>query len=395
MILPLAILTFLITLQLFLEVLANILNIKNAIKLEGKSERVLYLQANTRLTYVNLLVNYSLYIVFLLLRPFNIGNKILLNFDNFYLIAIYSALFFITLNFALSLALSYVKVFKIEGRFGFNNMKQSLFFLDKIKGLFLEIALVIPTVLIATYTYQKYKLLLPVALYLLFQLVTLFIYLFGVRYILPLFNKLEELPQGELRSKLESLLKEVSFPLSKLSVINASKRNSKGNAFFSGMGKVKNIVLYDTLMDLLTPNEITAVLAHEIGHYKLKHTFRNYLTQSIGALTFSITILLFLQPNFTAYLLPSDSNNLVNQVILIFLIFSTLSFYPTLLNLKTSRKYELEADLYASNLGYASDLISGLNKLSSHAKSNPLPHGLYVSLYYSHPPTKVRTERLN
>ena len=202
---------------------------------------------------------------------------------------------------------------------------------------------------------------------------------------LPLFNKLEPLETGELRTAIETYATKVNFPLSKILVMDGSKRSSKANAFFSGIGSQKSIVLFDTLIKELSIEEITAVLAHEVGHYKHKHVFQSIVISllQVGALLF-IFGWLAASP-VMAKVLGAHENSFHLSLVAFSLLYSPLSVLTGLLMNIFSRKNEYEADAYATQTFGAMPLISSLKKLYITALSNPNPHPAYVFVHYSHP----------
>jgi STE24 endopeptidase len=168
---------------------------------------------------------------------------------------------------------SYYSTFVIEEKYGFNKSTKKLFFQDSVKQLLLSLGLGLPLIYAVAWIYQELESQFWIVAWLLFAAFSLFMFIFGTRIFLPMFNKLKPLPDGELRSAVEDYCQTQGFPLSKLYEMDASKRSTKLNAFFSGMGKVKIIGLYDTLIEKLSTEETVAVLAHEVGHYKRKHVY--------------------------------------------------------------------------------------------------------------------------
>jgi STE24 endopeptidase len=219
--------------------------------------------------------------------------------------------------------------------------------------------------------------------------------MFYSQIIVPLFNKQTPLEAGELRTEIEKFASKSGFNLDNIFVIDGSKRSTKANAYFSGLGSKKRIVLYDTLMDSMSVEEIVAVLAHEVGHYKHKHTLINFL------ISIPYTLLLFFA---FGYILQSDAfaqalGGSVASFHLNALAFSIL-YTPISLVLDTfmnmlSRKFEYQADAFAASYGYAPQLESGLKKLSATSLSNLMPHPLYVFFHYSHPTLFQRITQLS
>ena len=308
-----------------------------------------------------------------------------------------SILFFGILFFAndiISMPFQWYDTFVIEERFGFNKITPKLFVLDKLKGYGMGMVLGggLMSLIIWIYTLTPtYFWLLAWATVTVFSL---FMTMFYSQIIVPLFNKQTPLAEGELRTEIEKFANKSGFNLANIFVIDGSKRSTKANAYFTGLGAKKRIVLYDTLMDKMTTDEIVAVLAHEVGHYKHKHTLINFL------LSIPSTLLLFFA---FGYILQSDSfaqavGGKVASFHLNALVFSILySPFSLILDLGTnvlSRKFEYQADAFAAKYGYAPQLESGLKKLTASSLGNLMPHPLYVFFHYSHPTLFQRITKL-
>src|ERR1035437_1840504 len=308
-------------------------------------------------------------------------------------IIFFGVLFFA--NDILSIPFDWYDTFVIEQKFGFNKVTPKLFILDKLKGYGMTIILGggILFVIIWIYTLTPtYFWLLAWAVVTVFSL---FMTMFYSQIIVPLFNKQTPLGAGELRTAIEKFALKTGFKLDNIFVIDGSKRSTKANAYFSGLGSKKRIVLYDTLMDKMTTEEIVAVLAHEVGHYEHKHTLKNFM------ISIPYTLLLFFA---FGYILKSDVfaqalGGTVASFHLNAIAFSIL-YTPISLILDTamnvlSRKFEYQADAFAASYGYAPQLESGLKKLSATSLSNLMPHPLYVFFHYSHPTLYQRITVIN
>lgn len=308
-----------------------------------------------------------------------------------------SILFFGILFFAndlITIPFQWYDTFVIEQRFEFNKVTPKLFVLDKLKGYGMSMVLGggLMSLIIWIYTLTPtYFWLLAWATVTVFSL---FMTMFYSQIIVPLFNKQTPLAEGELRNEIEKFANKSGFNLTNIFVIDGSKRSTKANAYFTGLGAKKRIVLYDTLMDKMTTDEIVAVLAHEVGHYKHKHTLINFL------LSIPSTLLLFFA---FGYILQSDAfaqavGGKVASFHLNALVFSILySPFSLLLDLGTnvlSRKFEYQADAFAAKYGYAPQLESGLKKLTASSLGNLMPHPLYVFFHYSHPTLFQRITKL-
>lgn len=295
----------------------------------------------------------------------------------------------------LSTPFSYYSTFVIEKKYGFNKTSKTTFFLDKLKGWLM--GAIIGAILLSAiiWFYQstgKYFWLYAWGIITLF---TVFINLFYARLVVPLFNKQTPLEASTLRTEIERYATKVGFTLDKIFVIDGSKRSTKANAYFSGFGSEKRVTLYDTLIKDLNDQEIVAVLAHEVGHYKRNHIIINLITA-----IFSIGFTLWLLSLFIGNPLLSEALNISKPsfhigVIAFGVLYSPISGITGLLMKYLSRKFEYQADDYAKNTYAAQPLISALKKLSKNSLSNLTPHPLYVFAHYSHPTLLQRFQNLN
>jgi len=297
-----------------------------------------------------------------------------------------------------NLPISYHSTFVIEEKFGFNKTTKKLFVMDTIKQLLLSVALGLPVIALIAWIYQNLESTFWLVGWLAVSAITLFMFVFGTRIFLPMFNKLKPLPEGELRSEVEDYCQSQGFPLSKLWEMDASKRSTKLNAFFSGMGKVKIIGLYDTLIEKLTTKETVAVLAHEVGHYKRKHVYTMFAFSNVQTLViFSLMGWLLSNPNLSKAL-GSDSETPIFHLSMIafVMLFSPVSTVLGLINNSFSRHNEYQADQYSIDTypGARDHMYSALKKLSVESLSNLNPHPVYVAVHYSHPPILDRLANL-
>jgi STE24 endopeptidase len=295
-----------------------------------------------------------------------------------------------------TLPVSYYSTFVIEEKYGFNKTTKKLFVMDTIKQLLLSIALGLPVIALIAWIYQSLQSTFWLVGWLAVSAITLFMFVFGTRIFLPMFNKLKPLPEGELRSEVEAYCRSQGFPLSKLWEMDASKRSTKLNAFFSGMGKVKIIGLYDTLIEKLTTKETDAVLAHEVGHYKRKHVYTMFAFSNVQTLViFSLMGWLLSNPNLSKAL-GSDTPSFHLSMIAFFMLFTPVSTVLGLINNSFSRHNEYQADQYSIDTypGAREHMYSALKKLSVESLSNLNPHPVYVAVHYSHPPILDRLANL-
>lgn len=307
-------------------------------------------------------------------------------------------LFFAFLYFAndiIGIPFELYDTFVIEQKFGFNKVTPSLYIVDKLKGYLLTAiiggGLLSLVVWIYTLT-PEYFWLLTWAVITAFSL---FMAMFYSEIIVPLFNKQTPLEEGELRTEIEKFANKVGFKLTNIFVIDGSKRSTKANAYFTGLGKKKRIVLYDTLMDKMTVDEIVAVLAHEVGHYKFKHTLKNMLISIPSTLVLFYAFGLILQSDALAQALGGTKASFHLNAIAFSILYSPISLVLDIFSNVLSRKFEYQADGYAASNGFGKQLISGLKKLSATSLSNLMPHPLYVFFHYSHPTLFQRVTKLS
>ena len=299
------------------------------------------------------------------------------------------------LNLIISIPFSYYNTFVIEENFGFNKTTKSTFFFDIIKSSILSILIGGFLLFLALYLYNSLNDGFWLYLWIGLSLLMVLINMFYADLIVPIFNKLTPLENGDLRKKIENYSKEVGYLLKNIYVIDGSKRSTKANAFFSGLGPRKTIALYDTLIEKHTENELVAVLAHEVGHFKKKHVFSGLLMSviQIGVMAFFFELCLKLPEISLA--LGGSGVSFHLGLIGFSIIFSPISMMSGILMNYISRKNEFEADSYAKETYNGDDLSLALKKLSVDSLSNIYPHPLYVFFHYSHPPLIKRLRALN
>lgn len=295
----------------------------------------------------------------------------------------------------ISLPFSIYSTFVIEEKFGFNKTTAKTFAADRVKGLLLSVLIGAPLLagIIAFFEFGGtwawlYAWLAVTVFSLIMQYIT-------PTWIMPIFNKFTPLEEGELRQAIEEYAEEVNFPLQGIYVIDGSKRSSKSNAFFTGFGKNKRIALFDTLIEKHTTEELVAVLAHEIGHYKKKHIVKNMAISILhtGVMFALLSIFLQVPALFEAFYMEEMS-------VYAGLLFFGLLYSPveTLLGIGMqvlSRKHEYEADEFAATtISEKEEMVNVLKKLSKDNLSNLTPHPFYVFLNYSHPPALKRIEAI-
>lgn len=294
----------------------------------------------------------------------------------------------------LTLPFSYYHTFVIEEKFGFNKSTRKLFFLDKLKGWFLMAILGGAVLAIIIWFFQWAGTDFWIYAWAVVSIFTLFMNLFYSRIIVPLFNKQTPLSEGGLKHKIELYVRKVGFGLSQIFIIDGSKRSTKANAYFSGFGKEKRVTLYDTLVNDLDEEEIVAVLAHEVGHYKRNHIIFN-LAASILLTGLTLFILSLFVNNPELSLAIGVSQPSFHAALVAFgILYSPISQITGLVMNYLSRKFEFQADAYAKNTYAAEPLITSLKKLSKNNLGNLTPHPAYVFMHYSHPPLIQRIRSL-
>ena len=294
----------------------------------------------------------------------------------------------------LSTPFSYYSTFVIEEKYGFNKTTRKTFFFDKLKGWLMGAVLGGVILGAIIWFYQATGTNFWLYAWGLVTVFTVLMNLFYARFIVPLFNKQTPLEEGPLRSKIELYASKVGFTLDKIFVIDGSKRSTKANAYFSGFGSEKRVTLYDTLIHDLDEDEIVAVLAHEVGHYKRKHIIFNLIAAIITTgFTFWLLSLFIGNPLLSQALNVSQPSFHIG-LIAFGVLYSPISGITGLVMNYLSRKFEYQADNYAKETYAGPPLISGLKKLSKNSLSNLTPHPLYVFAHYSHPTLLQRFRNL-
>ncbi len=294
----------------------------------------------------------------------------------------------------ISTPFSYYSTFVIEEKYGFNKTTRTTFLLDKLKGWLMGAILGGIILGAIIWFYQSTGNNFWLYAWGLVTAFTVLMNLFYARFIVPLFNKQTPLEQGALRTQIEKYASKVGFTLDKIFVIDGSKRSTKANAYFSGFGSEKRVTLYDTLINDLDEDEIVAVLAHEVGHYKKKHIIIN-LFAAIITTGFTLWLLsLFIGNPLLSEALNVSQPSFHIGLIAFGVLYSPISGITGLFMNHLSRKFEYQADDYAKNTFAGKPLISGLKKLSKNSLSNLTPHPLYVFAHYSHPTLLQRFHNL-
>jgi STE24 endopeptidase len=294
----------------------------------------------------------------------------------------------------INIPFSFYDTFVIENKYGFNTMTVRTFITDHIKSWFIALLVGVPVLGLITWFYYKTGKNFWLYAWSLITAFSVFINLFYSELIVPLFNKQSPLEEGELRSAIETFAQKTGFRLKNVYIIDGSKRSTKANAYFSGFGPKKRIVLYDTLQKELSNEEIVAVLAHEIGHYKKKHVL---LTLSFSVILTGFMLFLFSlvvnNPELSRAI-GSQTTSFHLGLVVFGILYSPLSLVIGLFSNYISRKNEFEADRFVKENFKSQVLADALKKLSVKNLSNMIPHPVYVFFNYSHPPLLSRLEKL-
>jgi len=289
---------------------------------------------------------------------------------------------------------SLYRTFNIEVRFGFNKMTLKLYLIDTLKGLLLGAAIGLPLLFGVLWLMSAMGDLWWIyvwSVWVMFNLLLLFIY---PTYIAPLFNKFEPMQDEAKKARIEALLNKCGFSASGLFVMDGSKRSSHGNAYFTGFGKTKRIVFFDTLLQRLSPGEIDAVLAHELGHFKKRHVLKRIAYTFIISLGFLWLLAQLLHAEWFYAGLGVSTQSTAIALLLFFMVLPVFTFLLHPIASAYSRKHEFEADEYAAQQTDANELVNALVKLYQDNAKTLTPDPLYASFYESHPPAPIRIAHL-
>ena len=349
-----------------------------------------------RISLISSLISTTLTIIFIFSGFYGkVSDYSLYYFDNPFLQSAGFFLFFLLISTIISLPISYYSIFTIEEKYGFNKSTLSTFIKDKIKGLIISLLIGGFILYISIQLYNFFEANFWLWLWVFLSAIIIFTNMFYTTLIVPIFNKLSPLEEGSLKNKIEKYSKKIGYSLDKIFVIDGSKRSSKANAFFSGLGPKKTIALFDTLIDKHEEDELVAVLAHEVGHYKKNHIKQGLLLSisQVGIICYILQLCLN-EPNLSLALGGLESSFHLSLIAFSFL-FSPLSIIIGIGMNIFSRKNEYEADKYAKDTYNGESLKNALKKLSSDSLTNLYPHPLYVFVHYSHPPLLKRLEALD
>ena len=300
----------------------------------------------------------------------------------------------VAIPFIVGLPLSIYRIFVVEQRFGFNRMTVGLFVTDLVKQTLLALALGVPVLLTILWLMGRMGTYWWIYVWLVWTAFATVLMMVFPAFILPLFNKFTPLTEGELAARVGALLERCGFKSRGLFVMDGSKRSSHGNAFFAGFGATKRIVLFDTLVQRLSPSEVEAVLAHELGHYKLHHIAKAVvLNAAVSLIGLWILGQLIDKPWFYSGL-GVTAPSVAAALILFLLVVPQFTFFLHPLMSLYSRKREFEADTYATEHASPNDLVQALVKLYQDNAATLTPDPVHSAFYDSHPPAAIRIARL-
>lgn len=362
---------------------------------EAYSRQQAYQKENSRFGRYTSFLSFVIMLVVLLFGGFGWLDNLLRQYINSEIAIMLSFFGIIYIcNSLISLPFDYYSTFTIEEKYGFNKTTPKTFWMDQIKGLLLTCILGGGILALIAWLYNQLDTNAWLYAWAVVTVFSLFMTLFYSNLIVPLFNKQTPLEEGELRDAIEAFGEKAGFGINNIYVMDASKRSTKANAYFTGLGSKKRIVLFDTLIKDLETDEIVAVLAHEIGHYKKKHTLQGMLISICytGALLFLLSLLLGNIGIATA--LGSTVPSFHLGLIAFSILFTPVSLILNIASSQMSRKNEYQADAFAAKFGLREALINGLKKLSVKSLSNLNPDPLYVFFYYSHPTLLQRMDAL-
>ena len=355
-----------------------------------------YTKTNTKFSFITSTISLVISLSFILGGLYNVVDLYIRNLgygDIVTGLCFFGVLMLIT--DILSLPFSLYSTFVIEERYGFNKTTLKTFFLDKLKQYFLMIIIGMPVISLVLYFFGNYG-----------EYAWIYVWIFLVSFsvimqpifnsfIAPLFNKFTPLEEGALLDKIKAYLSKVDFPVKKLEVMDGSKRSSHSNAYFSGIGKNKRIALFDTLVEQMDDDEIVSVIAHEVGHYKLKHVYSGIVLNAIqsGLMLYILSLFMLNQDLFSVF--KMENLSVYASLLFFSMLYAPISMVVGIFFSIISRKNEFSADAYSAQTARMPEaLISGLKKMSKENLSNLTPHWLNVFLNYSHPPVLHRVKAL-
>ena len=351
-----------------------------------------YLKANTRFSYFTSSFDLIVIMLVIFLGIFNIIDLWIRDFGFSPLLSgliFFGVLFFI--QDVISTPFSLYRTFVIEENFGFNKTTPKTYILDKFKSYILLLIIGSLVLSLILYFFESFG---DVAWLYAWMVMSAFLVLVQPLFTLviaPMFNTFTPLEDGELKDKINQFAHQVNFPISRIDVMDGSRRSSKANAYFSGLGKNKRIALFDTLIEKHSVDELVSIIAHEVGHYKEKHNIKGIILGVIqtGIMFFMLSLFLNNSQLFAAFRM--DNLSVYASLVFFSILYSPIELIMSFAGNAISRKHEFEADAFArKSIGTGEHLIEGLKKLTATNLGNLTPHPLTVWLSYSHPPVLNR-----
>ncbi len=355
-----------------------------------------YTIEHNKLSYIESIFGSAVLLVFMFGGVLNAYNSWIASYNIPFILQ--GTVFSLALSYAsslLSIPFSLYSTFRIENKYGFNTMTAKLWLSDFMKSLVLStviLGVILITGLWIVQSFPEYWWLLVWGFFFVFSIFMMYIAPYVIE---PLFNKFTPLEGDQLEAKIRSVMQKAGIEVSRVFKIDASKRSHHTNAYFTGIGKVKRIVLYDTLISKMEQDEIIAVLAHEVGHWKKRHVFKRIVVFELLSLAAAYIGFRLLQNDFLAVTFRMDEATFFSKLVILGFFFSIVSFPFTPLSSYFSRRHEEEADRFAVELTTNPEsLATSLIKLSKDNLSNLHPHPFYARFYYSHPPVVERIRKI-
>jgi STE24 endopeptidase len=352
-----------------------------------------YYKVRDRLSLISSSLSFLLMLLFFIFGGFAWLHNLLLPYFSHVipLALVYFGILFFVSDW-LGIPFSLYSTFVIEEKFGFNKTTPKIFILDKLKSYMLTLIIGGGLCALLLYLIQILGNNFWLVAFVVIMTFSLFFSVFYSTLIIPLFNKLKPLEEGELRTAIENYARTVDFPLTNIYVIDGSKRSSKANAFFTGLWKKKKVVLYDTLIEKHETDELVAILAHEIGHYKKKHIIKGMVLSGVQSfiMLYLLSLIIFEPVLSAAFGITNGASVLHINLIAFAMLFEPINLLTGLLGNFISRKHEYSADAFAVHTTQTTKLADALKRLSVNHLSNLKPHPAYVFFHYSHPPVLLR-----
>jgi STE24 endopeptidase len=357
---------------------------------------VAYETEKTRFSFVSSLFGNIVTVVFIFGGLLNFYNSWIMSLNMPFVVS--GLFFFLVLSYANTLItapFSLYNTFRIENKYGFNTMTLPLWLKDFFKSIILSTLITGILIIVGLWIVQLSPASWWLWLWLFFLAFSLFMMYISPYVIEPLFNKFSPLEDQDMVDRIRQMFLRIGITVNRVFRMDASKRSRHTNAYFSGIGKVKRIILYDTLLEMMDRDEIIAVLAHEAGHWKKKHIFKMLVATEVLSLFIIYAVFRLVQTNLLTDLFSIREETFAAKIVILGFLGGIISLPFTPVSSFISRRFERVADVFAFSLsGNKEAMISALIKLSKDNLSNLHPHPLYAGFYYSHPPMVQRIEQI-